>query len=117
MSDLLVLKVVFALFISAKCYGQTTNANVQEENEIVLVKNRIIQQNDWAAIYPNPSYGSITLISEMTAHVFIVSEAGNYTKNMELIENESYVLELPKGNYVIHFKSGERMLPKRIVVY
>jgi hypothetical protein len=117
MSDLLVLKVVIALSISAKYYSQTTSTNVLEENEIVLIKNRIIEQNDWAAIYPNPSYGSVTLISEMPAEVFIISETGTYIKNIKLIENETHILELPKGNYIIHFKSAERMLPKRIVVY
>ena len=116
MVRLLFLKFVFVLMIPSKLFAQTTATNGEEENEIFLLKNQIIQQNEWVQIYPNPSLGELTIVSELTAEVFIVSESGNYIKNITLSENEAQILELPKGNYVVNVKSGDRIIPKRIIV-
>ncbi len=105
--------IAFGLFISFDLLSQAENIN---ENEILRIKTVIAEQNDWVQIYPNPSYGEITLISEMYADVFIVAETGNYVQNITLLENEEQQIILPKGNYIVNVKSGDRIIPKRVIV-
>jgi hypothetical protein len=105
--------VSLCLFSSFDLIGQTPNGN---ENEIFRLKTVIDEQNDWVQIYPNPSFGEVTLISELNASVFIVAESGNYIENLMLDANEAQQLLLPKGNYIVNIKSADRIIPKRIIV-
>lgn len=107
------LMIPLCLLLSFDLIGQTQNVN---ENEIFRLKTVIEEQNDWVQIYPNPSFGEVTLISEFKADVFIVAESGNYIENLNLNENESQQLLLPKGNYIVNIKSADRIIPKRIIV-
>jgi hypothetical protein len=113
MCRLKILMIPLCFLLSFDLIGQTQNAN---ENEIFRLKTVIEEQNDWVQIYPNPSFGEVTLISELNASVFIVGETGNYIENLNLTENEAQQINLPKGNYIVNVKSGDRIIPKRIIV-
>ncbi len=113
MRRLKIIMIPLCFGLSFVLVGQTQNAN---ENEIFRLKTVIEQQNDWVQIYPNPSHGEVTLISELNALVFIVAETENYIENLSLTENEAQQIILPKGNYIVNVKSGDRIIPKRIIV-
>jgi hypothetical protein len=116
MFRLVILNLVCVFLMAPYGSAQNTEASNQEENEIFFLKSQILQQNDWIQIYPNPSFGELTLVSELQSEVFIVSETGNYIKNITLLENEAQLIELPKGNYIVNIKSGDRIIPKRVLV-
>ena len=105
--------IPMGFLLSFDLIGQTQSAN---ENEIFRLKTVIEEQNDWVQIYPNPSFGEVTLISEFKADVYIVAETGNYIENLNLTENEAQQINLPKGNYIVNVKSGDRIIPKRVIV-
>lgn len=113
MCRLKILMIPLCFSLSFDLTGQSQNAN---ENEIFRLKTVIEEQNDWVQIYPNPSFGEVTLISELNASVFIVAETGNYIENLSLTENEAQQINLPKGNYVVNVKSGDRIIPKRVII-
>ena len=113
MCRLKILMIPMGFLLSFDLIGQTQSAN---ENEIFRLKTVIEEQNDWVQIYPNPSFGEVTLISEFKADVYIVAETGNYIENLNLTENEAQQINLPKGNYIVNVKSGDRIIPKRVIV-
>jgi len=113
MCRLKILMIPWCFLLTFDLIGQTQNVN---ENEIFRLKTVIEEQNDWVQIYPNPSFGEVTLISELNASVYIVAETGNYIENLSLTENEAQQINLPKGNYIINVKSGDRIIPKRVIV-
>ena len=88
----------------------------QEENKIISLREDIIKQNDWAQVYPNPSFGIINISSMVAADVYIISTTGDYVQNEHISADYPLEMELKKGQYIINIKSQEQILVKRIIV-
>lgn len=77
-----------------------------------------IQNNDeLLKVFPNPSYGTITIQSGLSGMIFIYNSLGKLVKNVEFISPEVKInlSELPTGNYELILQSTSQK--QRLAIY